>query len=137
MIGERRGRRNPPPQKWIRQWGSECLFKGGYLAMPLIVFTAKLDPPITEDERTLLLHLMWFKRDADAPFPANSTIAARLGVSVRTVRRRIASIEGKGYLRRIRPRGAEDQRNRFDLTGWFSALARACSSVPPPEMTAA
>lgn len=53
-------------------------------------------------------------------FPRASTIAARMGVSERTVRRTIRSLDRKGFVAKKR---AEDGKSYYDLTPLKEKLA--------------
>lgn len=75
-----------------------------------------------------VVHLMQYKWDEKAPFPAYKTIAQRMHVSVKTARRWAASLEKKGYLRR-EMRVAET--NRFHLKGLIDALVRLKKTLKP------
>jgi len=67
-----------------------------------------------------LVHLMQYKWDGDAPFPAYKTLAKRMVVSVKTARRLAKSLDEKKYLRREMRTG---ETNRFHLTKLMKALA--------------
>ncbi len=82
---------------------------------------ARLQPPLTSLEAMLVVHLMTYKWDEAAPFPAFKTLAKRMGVSVTAVRARARHLEGKKYLRRIKRVGGT---NRFDLRPLFAALEK-------------
>lgn len=69
-----------------------------------------------------VLELMYNKWSGDAPFPSYKSLAARMGLTDKMVRRYAANLEGKGYLRRQARIG---NTNSFDLNPLFTALATA------------
>ncbi|MEX2580579.1 MAG: helix-turn-helix domain-containing protein [Verrucomicrobiales bacterium] len=80
----------------------------------------RLEPePLTHGEAMFVVHLMQHKWDSDAPFPKYETIAKRMGVTPKSVRRYAKSLQDKGFLRRERRRGTT---NRFHLGGLIQAL---------------
>ena len=84
---------------------------------------AHLKPhPLSPGEALFVLHLMEFKWDAKAPFPGYKTLAGRMGLSDKMVRRYAQSLETKKYLNRVVRVG---RTNRFDLTPLFDALSKA------------
>lgn len=68
-----------------------------------------------------VIHLMQYKWDEAAPFPAYKTIAQRMHVSAKSVRRMAASLQQKGYLHREMRVG---ETNKFHLSGLLKALVR-------------
>lgn len=114
-----------PNRSFTARWGHEALFQKGYLVVPTLFlrYYAHLKPyPLTGGEALFVLHLMEFKWDASDPYPAYKTLAQRMGVSDKMVRRHAHSLSVKGYLhRKIRV----GQTNRFDLTPLFDALLAA------------
>lgn len=83
---------------------------------------ASLRPePLTAGEALFVLQLMSFKWDKALPFPSYKTIAKRMGITDKMVRRYAQSLDRKGYLRR---QYQERATNRFDLTGLFEALSK-------------
>ena len=104
------------------RWKHEGLFRQGYLAVPttFLRLYAELKPySLTSGEALFVLHLMAFKWGEDAPYPSYKTLAKRMGVSTKMVRRYAQSLEAKGYLGRRVRRG---ETNRFDLNRLFDRL---------------
>jgi DNA-binding IclR family transcriptional regulator len=66
-----------------------------------------------------ILHLMSFKWSEQAPYPSYKTLAKRMGVTDKMVRRYAAGLEDKGYLKR---EGWIGSTNTFDLTPLFALL---------------
>ena len=112
-------------RSFIKRWKHQNLFARGFLVVPTLYLHhyATLKPyPLTPGEALFVLHLMEFKWDAKHPFPGYKTLAARMGLSDKMVRRYAQSLEAKKYLRREMRVG---QTNRFDLTPLFDALSKA------------
>lgn len=126
----------PPSQEvaesarsFIKRWKHQSLFARGFLVVPTLFLHhyAHLKPhPLTPGEALFVLHLMEFKWDAKHPFPGYKTLAARMGLSDKMVRRYAQGLEAKKYLRRVMRVG---QTNRFDLTPLFDALSKAVEQV--------
>jgi Helix-turn-helix domain len=91
---------------------------------------ARLRPALTQAEALFVLHLMTFKWDRELPYPTYKTLALRMGVTDKMVRRYAQSLDRKGYLRRHYKVKAA---NRFDLTGLFEALSRAWLDDHPSD----
>ena len=112
-----------PERSAAARWGNhKNLFTHGFLVVPhrFLQHYSLLDPPLTTGEALFVLHLMSFKWDRELPFPSYKSLAQRMGVGEKAVRRYAQSLDRKGYLlRHYRKRAS----NRFDLTGLFDALA--------------
>lgn len=103
------------------RWGDDPnVFSAGFLSVPVRFLTNYAAMGLTTNEAMLILELMTFKWDADAPYPTYGRIAKRMGVSEKMVRRYARNIERKGLLRRHFQNRAP---NRFDLSSLFEALA--------------
>jgi hypothetical protein len=76
---------------------------------------------ITPTEAMVLIHLISFKWDSAAPFPALATIGKRMGLTSTSVRSHLRSLERKGYLTREMRIG---HTNRFYLDRLFVELER-------------
>ena len=114
-----------PNRSFANRWKHESLFEKGYVVVPTMFLRnyAQLKPyPLTGGEALFVLHLMEFKWDVNAPFPAYKTLAARMGISDKMARRHAQSLEIKGYLKR---RMRVGQTNRFDLNPLFGAVLKA------------
>lgn len=74
---------------------------------------------ITHIEAMVVIHLMSFKWDANAPFPSLKTVARRMGVTDTAVRNHIRSLVKKGMLHRQIVKGTT---NRFFLEPLFARL---------------
>jgi len=109
-----------------RKWGEEIL-KAGYQPLPDILIRALrlLDLDALDLAVILNITLHWWEED-DLPYPRPAMIAKRIGVSTRTVERRLAGLSKKGLIRRLpsetRPDGLVIR--RFDLSGLKSRLER-------------
>ena len=112
-------------RSFASRWKYERLFERGYLVVPTLFLRhySQLKPyPLTSGETLFILHLMEFKWDSDAPFPAYKTLAARMGISDKMARRHAKSLQDKGYLKR---RMRVGQTNRFDLNPLFDTVLKA------------
>ena len=74
---------------------------------------------ISHTEAMVIIHIMSFKWDSDAPFPALKTIAKRMGITAPSVRTHLRNLETHKLLRRQINIGAT---NRFHLQPLFDRL---------------
>src|SRR5260370_23363755 len=102
------------------------MFSAGFLVVPAKYLARYSTLNLTTNEAMFVLQLMTFKWDSEAPFPSYATIARRMGVSEKMVRRYARSLEGKGLLRRQFQLRAP---NRFDLSGLFQAVVNEPRAV--------
>lgn len=109
------------------RWGSGEVFVNGFLAVPILFLKtyANLNPPLTPAEAMFVLELMAYKWTKEHPFPSYETLARRMNVTDKMVRRYAQKLEDKHYLQR---RFRKNQTNEFDLSGLFSALRSAAVS---------
>lgn len=111
------------PKKWsaVERWGNrERMFSVGFLVVPTKYLSHYSELGLSASEAMFVLQLMTFKWDAKAPFPTYATLAARMGVSEKMVRRYARNLERRGLLRR---RFQRRSANRFDLSMLFEAVA--------------
>ena len=112
----------------VRWGGNEDFFSDsrGWVGVPDVFLRlySKLEPTggISVAEAMFVLQLMAFKWSKDAPYPSYSTLAKKMGVSDKMVRRYAASLESKGFLKRHSRIGSS---NSFDLSPLFVALQAA------------
>ena len=126
---------NQPNRSFASRWKHESLFEKGYLVVPTLFLQhyAQLKPfSLTSGEALFVLHLMEFKWDHYAPFPAYKTLAARMGISDKMARRHAKSLEVKGYLKRKMRVG---QTNHFDLNPLFDAVLKAAHTDKKRQRT--
>lgn len=115
-------------RKLATRWGGqEMLFARpeGWVGVPdaFLRLYARLQPyALTVGEAMFVLELMSYKWTESAPFPSYKSLAARMGVTDKMVRRYAANLEGKGYLRRYARIGST---NTFDLSPLFAAIVAA------------
>ncbi|NQT13529.1 MAG: helix-turn-helix domain-containing protein [Planctomycetes bacterium] len=85
---------------------------------------------ISHTEAMVIIHLMSFKWDSGAPFPALKTIAKRMGITAPSVRTHLRSLETHGLLRRELQIGTT---NRFHLQPLFDRLEELMDSDEESE----
>ena len=76
---------------------------------------------LNPSEVLLLIHLYSFKRGPGHPFPAIDTLAQRLGVTDRAVRKMLHHLEKCQLVRRIYD-GQRRKSNRYDLSGLWQKV---------------
>lgn len=84
-----------------KKW-SKPLTEAGWTAIPTVIFERQHALGLDALDVNIILHLAgyWWKA-GNAPHPSKATIAAPIGVDPRTVQRRIANLEGAGFITRI------------------------------------
>ena len=80
---------------------------------------SELNPPLSIGEALFVIHLMDFKRGANAPYPGYTRLAKFMGVTPKMARRYAQSLETKKYLIR---QYRVAQTNKFDLRPLVRAL---------------
>ncbi|MCI0390963.1 MAG: helix-turn-helix domain-containing protein [Acidobacteria bacterium] len=111
------------------RWKYGELFARGWLPVPsqFLFHYAKLKPHLTATEAMFVLQLMSFKWTSEPPFPNCSTIAKRMGVTDKMIRRYAKSLVEKKYLVRTQRNGRS---NSYDLTPLFNALRGSMYAQP-------
>lgn len=112
--------------KLVARWGGhDSLFIHGWLGLPVTFLEhyPELKPyGLTAGEAMFIIQLMAYKWTEAAPFPSYKTLAKRMGVTDKMVRRYAAAVEAKGYLVR---EGRIGRSNSFNLSPLFEALREA------------
>ena len=94
-----------PPQTPFKvnqeKWGA-ALMKAGYTVVPSILIERQQALGLSATDLNILLHLLrhWWYADK-LPYPSKKTIATCMGITPRTVQRRIAAMERDGLLKRV------------------------------------
>lgn len=114
--------KQPKSREVSARW-TEPLTKKGWTPVSdfFLEHYAKLDPPMSNAEAMLVIHLVRHKWDEEMPFPGFPTLAGRMGISPTAARAHARSLEKKGYLRRKMRVGTT---NKFDLKPLFIALEK-------------
>ncbi|MBL9049074.1 MAG: helix-turn-helix domain-containing protein [Tabrizicola sp.] len=102
-----------------RKWGKPTMDEG-YTVIPSILLRSQAKLRIKCNELAVLVHLLehWWK-PGSMPWPKKTTIAERLGVSIKTVQRAIVKLEKEKLIqRKERYLRADDSRtsNEYDLS---------------------
>jgi predicted transcriptional regulator len=106
-------------KKWTKP-----LAEAGWTALPTVIFERQNALGLDSMDINIILHLAsyWWKA-GNAPYPSKATIAAAIGVDPRTVQRRIAKLEGAGFVSRI-PRSSKKGgrlSNQYSFAGLIKA----------------
>ena len=102
-----------------RKW-SKTLMDAGWTAVPTVIIERQKALGLDPTDVNIILHLAsyWWTSD-NKPHPSKKTIAEALGVTPRTVQRRIAAMEEAGFIRREQRRipGKGSRTNLYHLDG--------------------
>ena len=74
---------------------------------------------VTHGEAMVIIHILAYKWDSVAPFPALKTIGAQMGISASSVRTHLRNLQNKGLIFREMQIGTT---NRFHLQNLFLKL---------------
>lgn len=102
-----------------KKW-SKTLMDAGWTAIPSVILDRQQAIGLTAVDLNILLHIAkhWWKA-GDLPFPGKKSIAACIGVTPRTVQRRIAAMEAGGLIKRVARRSSlgGQKTNAYDFAG--------------------
>jgi len=119
-----RGRLDPETNA-RKKWGNE-VFESGYQMFPDVLLRCQRFLNLEAMDLLILLNITmhWWEHD-DLPFPRPSTIARRIGVSTRTVERRIAHMQDRGLIVRLPSQNLNGRTvRRYDLSGLVQKLRK-------------
>jgi DNA-binding transcriptional regulator YhcF (GntR family) len=107
-------------KKWTKP-----LMDAGWTCIPSVIIERQQALGLDPIDINILMHLAahWWTED-NKPFPSKVTIATALGVTPRTVQRRIAIMEKAGFIQREERRiaGKGSKTNRYHLDGLIRAV---------------
>jgi len=106
--------------KIAQRWGSEVIDGIGFTAIPSIILERQEALGLEPVDLNIILQLVFHWRERQRlPFPSKATLAKRMGVSARTVQRRIAALEAIGFVQRRerKNRHGGNDSNEYSLEG--------------------
>jgi hypothetical protein len=110
----------------IEKWGSAL--KAGFQIIPSVLIRAqsKLHLDAVDCMILLNLNLHWWQKN-DLPYPPPALIANRMGVSRRTIERRLFRLQKAGWVQRLPADGKDGQPKirKYDLSGMVQRLQEA------------
>ncbi|WP_157203967.1 helix-turn-helix domain-containing protein [Methylomonas methanica] len=104
------------------KWGKSI--EAGFQQVPDVLIRAQSKLGIDSLSLVILLNLTmhWWEKD-NLPWPRPSVIAKRIGVSTRTVERKISELTDKGLIERLPPEKTDRVTiRRFNLSGLIKHL---------------
>jgi hypothetical protein len=120
-TGQSPRRRTPITDKW----GSALA--GGWQVVPNVLIRAQAHLGLDAVDVVVLLNMnMHWWQKGDFPFPRPAIIAKRMGISKRTVERRIGKLVKAGLLERL-PVTKEGHLRRYKLDGLVNRLQNAAA----------
>lgn len=105
----------------------------GFQMLPDVLVKNQARLALDPQDLVIIINLLMHWWDADElPFPRLSLIADRMGVSPRTIERRIKALEAQGLIRRLpAKRNSKDLVVReFDMSGLIKVLERLVEADP-------
>ncbi|HBO2152773.1 TPA: helix-turn-helix domain-containing protein [Pseudomonas aeruginosa] len=106
-----------------KKWGKP-LTAAGWTAIPNVLFERAQAFPLEPLDIVIILNLAgyWWKAGND-PYPSKASLAAAIGVTPRTIQRRIAAMEKAGFIERIERKTARggNLTNQYSLKGLIEA----------------
>ncbi len=107
-----------------KKW-SKTLMDAGWTALPSVILDRQQALGLSALDLNILLHIAkhWWEAD-DLPFPGKKSIAACIGVTPRTVQRRIAAMEADGLIKRVVRRSSlgGQKTNAYDFAGLIAEV---------------
>ena len=117
--------KHPAPERHALEdkWGSAL--DAGFQSIPNVLIQAqsKLKLDSVDIVIILNLNLHWWEKSS-LPYPPPALIARRMGVSRRTIERRIFRLQKEGWLKRLSA-GSEQGIRKYDLSGLVERLQQA------------
>jgi hypothetical protein len=108
------------------KWGSAL--NAGFLVIPSVLIRAQSQLALDALDCMILLNLNlhWWQKGS-LPYPAPALIAQRMGVSRRTVERRLFRLQKAGWVKRLPAEGTNGQPKvrKYDLSGMVQRLQEA------------
>lgn len=112
--------------KISEKWGSAL--DGGFQVIPNVLLQAQSRLQLDAMDIVILLNLNlhWWGKDT-LPYPPPALIARRMGVSRRTIERRVSRLQQQGWLKRLPATGTDAQPKirKYDLSGLVERLQKA------------
>ncbi len=106
-----------------KKWG-KTLMSSGWTAFPSIILEKQHALGLTAMDINIILYLSthWWEAERK-PYPSKKTIAQALGVTPRTIQKRIAALEQLGFVtRQYRPHKIKgNDTNIYDFSGLIEA----------------
>jgi len=116
------------PSLALAKWRTSI--SAGFQVIPNVLVRAQSKLGLDPVDLAILLNITmhWWRED-ELPYPQPKVIANRVGVSTRTVERRLEDLEKRGFLARLAPEKSADRlaRRRIDLTGLVEKLEKAAA----------
>ena len=110
-------------RKIEKRWGP-ALTASGWTAIPNVIFRRQNAFGLSPLDLNIILQLAayWWE-PGNLPRPSKSTIAMAIGVTPRTVQKRIAAMEAAGFLKRVERRTSRNGSapNQYDFAGLIAA----------------
>jgi DNA-binding HxlR family transcriptional regulator len=101
-------------------WTDELVEGVGFTPIPSIILERQEALGLDSVDLNVILQIAFHWRERERlPYPSKTSLARRIGVSPRTVQRRIAALESHGFIqrhRRILRNGGSDT-NEYSLSG--------------------
>lgn len=116
-----------PDDAQLRKWG--LAGRAGFQVIPNVLFRAQKELEIDPIDVVILLNLTlhWWGPE-NLPFPSPALISQRMGISRRTVERRLGELERKGLIKRLKasaPAEGKPKVRKFELAGLVKRLETA------------
>ena len=114
------------PKVLEQKWSTEVI-EAGWVGSPSVMM--EFAPYLGLDPVDFMIIAIiadhWWAPD-DKAYPSKALLASRLGVTPRTVQRRVEAMERRGLIRRVKRRTASGSSgsNAYDLAGLREALRR-------------
>lgn len=109
-----------PTEREVEKKWTKPLTDAGWTAIPNVIFERQHALGLEPLDIVIILHLAGFWWTAgNNPYPTKATLASAIGVSPRTIQRRIAALEVAGFIKRVLRRATHggSKANEYSLAG--------------------
>ena len=112
-----------PDDSQLKKWG--VAGRAGFQVVPNVLFRAQQHLGLDSTDVVILLNLFFTGGTHNLPFLSPALISQRMGVTRRTVERRLEVLERKGLIKRLKPSAPAEGKpkvRKFELTGLVAKL---------------
>ena len=119
------------------KWGDALA--NGFVGVPMLLLKNQKRLQINDGELVVLLNILgaWWVEER-LPFPGARTLAARMGVTLRTVHRNLAALEERKLIRRVRDTavqaGSDKAITKYDPSGLVAELRKLADEQYPERV---
>ena len=123
MVDETKDSKKPTLKANEEKWG-KINIEAGWTLIPNALLVHQATLGLTPMDLNIILQIAryWWKSESH-PYPSKATLASSIGVTPRTIQKRIQEMEKAGFIQRVERRNAKGSKsNIYQLTQLASQL---------------